>query len=75
MSQQSTKPRAQSRTENTPRKVVEIGVHITASQLRRLEMMMQKWGVKMAVLPECDPPYRNLTEWYAECSGEEGSKA
>ena len=51
-------------------KVVEIGLVVTAGQLRRLEMLMAKWGVKMAVLPEPDPPYKNLTEWYLECTKE-----
>lgn len=53
-------------------KVVEIGVCVTPGQLRRLELLMVKWNVKMAVLPEPEVPYKNLTEWWLECT-EEGS--
>ena len=52
------------------KKVVEIGVYLTAGKLRRLEALMVKWGVKIAILPEADPPYANLTEWYLECTEE-----
>lgn len=55
------------------KKVVEVGLYLTAGQLRRLETLMVKWNVKMAVLPEPEPPYANLTEWYAECAEWYGS--
>ena len=50
------------------KKVVEVGLFLTAGQLRRLESMMEKWGVQMSVLPEPEVPYQNLTEWYDECT-------
>lgn len=56
-----------------PKKVVEVGLLLTAGQLRRLETLMAKWNVKMAVLPEPETPYSNLTEWYSECSEWYGS--
>lgn len=50
------------------KKVVEVGLFLTAGQLRRLESLMVKWNVQMSVLPEPDEPYRDLHEWYDECS-------
>lgn len=69
MSQKSTKPNISK--DHGARKVVEVGLYLTAGQLRRLESLMDKWGVKMAVLPEADPPYKNLSEWFLECTEEE----
>lgn len=56
-----------------PKKVVEVGLCMTAGQLRRLETLMAKWNVKMAVLPEPETPYTDLSEWYAECTEWYGS--
>lgn len=71
MSQKAVKPRSRPIIE--PKKVVEIGVYVTASQLRRLEGMMEKCGVKFSVLPEPDIPYRGLAEWFEECSDDYGT--
>lgn len=69
MAQKSTKPSIIK--DHGVRKVVEVGLHLTAGQLRRLESLMDKWGVKMAVLPEAEPPYKNLSEWFTECTEDE----
>ncbi len=71
MSQPHTKPKVVVQKMQPPRKVVEIGLYLTAGQLRRLEILMGKWDVKMAVLPEATPPYKNLTEWFLECTEED----
>lgn len=51
------------------KKIIEVGLFLTAGQLRRLESLMAKWNVEMSVLPEPEEPYRDLREWYDECSG------
>ncbi len=50
------------------KKVVEVGLYLTAGQLRRLEAMMAKWNVQMSVLPEPETPYANLQDWFNECT-------
>ncbi len=49
------------------KKVVEVGLYLTAGQLRRLESLMVKWNVQMSVLPEPETPYASLKEWHDEC--------
>lgn len=56
--------------DTNPRKVVEIGVFVTAGQLRRLESLMGRWNVPISVLPEVEPAYRDLPEWYEYMTGE-----
>ena len=58
----------------TAKKVVEVGLYMTAGQLRRLEALMVKWNVQMSVLPQPDEPYKNLAEWRDECSEHYGVK-
>lgn len=56
--------------DTNPRKVVEIGVFVTAGQLRRLDALMGKWNVPVSVLPEAEPPYKDLAEWYEDLTKE-----
>lgn len=71
---QKTKPRS-SRPVIEPKKVVELGVYVSAPQLYRLERMIRKWGIEVVTLPECEPPYANLREWFEECSETKAVKA
>ncbi len=69
---QKTKPREnreRSKPFIEPKKVVELGVYVTAGQLSRLETILGNWSIKFAVLPEPDEPYRDLVEWVEGCSG------
>ncbi len=63
---QKTKPRSRPIIE--PKKVIEIGVYVTAGQLARLEKILGDWSIKYAVLPQPDEPYADLSEWFEECS-------
>ncbi len=65
---QKTKPRG-SRPIIEPKKVIEIGVYVTAGQLARLEKILGNWSIKYAVLPQPDVPYEDLAQWHAECAG------
>ncbi len=69
---QKTKPRTP-RVIIEPKKVVEFGVYVSAGQLSRLEKILGNWSIKYSVLPECEPPYRDLAEWFEECSNPEGA--
>lgn len=50
------------------KKVVELGVYVTAGQLRRLEKILGNWSIKFSVLPEPEVPYADLAEWVEECT-------
>lgn len=72
----AAKRRAQRRDpkrDANPRKVVEIGVYLTAGQLRRMESLMENMGVEFSILPEADPPYKTLAEWYDDLTRETDS--
>ncbi len=69
MPQRSTKPRTRVIIE--PKKVVEIGVFVSAGQLSRLEKILDNWSIKYSVLPEPDVPYADLSEWFEECKYDE----
>lgn len=68
MAQKAVKPRGGSRPIIEPKKVVELGVYVTAGQLQRLERILGNWSIKYAVLPQCEPPYQDLAEWVEECT-------
>ncbi len=61
-------PRTLKTAVTQKKKVVEVGLYLTAGQLRRLEALMSKWSVQMAVLPEPSEPYMDLREWFDECA-------
>ncbi len=67
MAQKAVRPRSKPVIET--KKVVELGVYVTAGQLSRLEKILSNWNIKFSVLPEPDEPYRDLAEWHAECAG------
>ncbi len=64
---QKTKPRTL-RVIIEPKKVVELGVYVSAGQLSRLEKILSNWSIKYSVLPQPDEPYADLSEWYEECA-------
>lgn len=68
MAQKSVGRYGRSKPVIESKKVVELGIYVTAGQLRRLEKILGEWSVKFSVLPEPDVPYRDLVEWREECS-------
>jgi len=66
MAQKAVKPRSKPLIES--KKVVELGVYVSAGQLSRLEKILSNWSIKYSVLPQPDEPYRDLDEWFEECS-------